>query len=37
MEGCFAVSLVFVRGDAEWRLLHSHYSAPSSSRTDFEY
>ena len=29
MEGRFAVSLVFVRKDGEWKLLHGHYSAPA--------
>ena len=28
MEGRFAVSLIFVRKDGEWKLLHGHYSAP---------
>jgi uncharacterized protein (TIGR02246 family) len=28
MEGRFAVSLVFVRKDGDWKLLHGHYSAP---------
>ena len=28
MEGRFAVSLVFVRKDGGWKLLHGHYSAP---------
>jgi hypothetical protein len=28
MDARFAVSLIFVRKDGEWRLLHGHYSAP---------
>lgn len=28
MDGRFVVSLVFVRKDGEWKLLHGHYSAP---------
>jgi uncharacterized protein (TIGR02246 family) len=28
MDGRFAVSLVFVRKEGQWKLLHGHYSAP---------
>jgi uncharacterized protein (TIGR02246 family) len=28
IEGRFAVSLVFVRKEGQWKLLHGHYSAP---------
>ena len=28
VEGRFAVSLIFVRKDGQWKLLHGHYSAP---------
>jgi ketosteroid isomerase-like protein len=28
IEGRFAVSLVFVRKDGQWKLPHGHYSAP---------
>lgn len=28
MDGRFAVSLVFLRKDGQWKLLHGHYSAP---------
>jgi uncharacterized protein (TIGR02246 family) len=29
MDARFAVSLIFVRRDGQWKVLHGHYSAPS--------
>lgn len=31
-EGQFAVSLVFVQRDGEWKLFHGHYSVPNPPR-----
>lgn len=28
VDGRFAISMIFVRKDGEWKLLHGHYSAP---------